>query len=116
MFKVVIMLEDVSTHETFAEAFAEFYRKTKQLVEEGTTWQVLESANFIVHTMQIGFEKVDVPMNFYLAKDLAHSAGLLTDNGKLADPLPEVPSPFVEGYCLALYMVNTKKRLPHIRN
>lgn len=90
MFKVTIALEDVGKHDTFPEAFRDFYEKVKALVEGGTTEQVLYTTNFIVYCKN----GAELPMEFGQVVDFAHEIGLLNEEGQLqelqADPTPEV--------------------------
>lgn len=99
MFKVVIALEDGGEHETFPDAFAEFFHKTRELVVKGTTRQILETACWISYTSDGDEDSGEIPLLFYDVAVLAHKVGILTPDGKLVDPVPSVdPLPILEAF------------------
>lgn len=80
MFQVVIGLEPVGKpHETFEEAFREFFSEIEKLLAEGTSFQTLETACYIEHVSE------QTAMGFYDCRDLAYRIGLMYGEGKLAD-------------------------------
>lgn len=80
-FKVQIGLEDVGQFEKFTDAFRFFYAEIKKFIAGGTSWQALETTNFITLCTD-GFNG---PMDFYTARDFAYEIGLLVGNGELQE-------------------------------
>jgi len=79
-FNLTINLETIGSYPSFVDAFTEMYKQVKKCLEEGYSWQALETMNWIEITNE---EDVIVSvMEFYDAKDFACNIGLLTD-GKL---------------------------------
>ena len=77
MFKLIHNMAEVGEYDTFDEAFIEMYHRVKSDIEsnEGTSWQLLETACWIeAATGEL--------MMFYEARDAACISGLLVD-GKL---------------------------------
>jgi hypothetical protein len=79
-FKLTINVEEVGIYLNFVDAFTEMYKRVRKCLEEGYSWQALETMNWIEVTNE---EDVIVSvMEFYNARDFACNIGLLT-NGKL---------------------------------
>ena len=74
MFTVMIELKDIGELSTFSEAFKLFISKIKEQVNQGTSYQVLETTNFIVLTTADGEQ---LAMDFYHARDFAYDNGLM---------------------------------------
>ena len=89
MFEVLVNLKSVGTYPSFIEAATKFFEEIDTFLQEGTSYQRLETANFLVSkkTSEIGV------MTFYDARDFSCKLGLLAE-GKLqqgvAEPSAEV--------------------------
>ena len=88
MFKVMIAMQDVATAPNFPEAFALMYREIKKLLDNGTSYQVLETTNFISWLDPGSEEEIVLP--FYDARDLAYTLGLIKNEGELQPVTVEV--------------------------
>lgn len=92
MYEAIVNLKPVGSFKSFNEAFIKFFEEIVKVIEGGTSYQWLETANFLVST-QPG-EPTGV-MTFYDARDCAHDIGLMVD-GKIqqgvAEPAPGVIS------------------------
>ena len=86
MFKVQIKLKDVENgeYETFSEAFKRFFQEVKDLLENGTSYQILETTCHIV----LGN---NILLDFYDSRDLAYRIGLM-EEGKIVENPPELTS------------------------
>lgn len=82
MFKVMIGLKDVSSHKTFVEAYKDFFHGIKQALEGGTSWQMLETTNFITYTFDQFGTTYKGAMDFYTARDFAYDIGLMVGEGQ----------------------------------
>ena len=85
MFKVVVFLEDVGEYRAFPEAFARLFRGIKDLLAEGTSYQILETTNCITRSVHGRIEAMD----WYEARDIAFLTGVMKE-GELVNPLPKV--------------------------
>jgi len=81
MFRIIVGLEDVGEFPKFTEAFKLFFAKIKEQVTGGTSWQVLETSNFIVYVTPTDKR----PMSFYQARDFAYEIGQLVGRGELRE-------------------------------
>ncbi|MES2006592.1 MAG: hypothetical protein V4436_00620 [Patescibacteria group bacterium] len=86
-FISTVALNNAGPFPTFKEAVGDFMRRMKEMVGEGTSKQVLESACFI--TMKNG-DRSSLPVDFYAVRDFAHEVGL-TD--KASEPIADAPEP-----------------------
>jgi len=82
MFKLTHNMEEIGDYDTFDEAFIEMYHRVKRDIEEGTSWQLLETACWIE-------AKTGELMMFYEARDAACISGLLIDGKLNPDKLPK---------------------------
>jgi hypothetical protein len=83
MYKLTYCLNDVTQHETFAEAFLELYNRLNEDMENGMSWQALETTIWIEKEGLLGI------LPFYEARDLACDIGILKDgkwNPDFKDP------------------------------
>lgn len=84
-FLVLFNMEEVGIYDNFVDAFRVFWQKVLQSLEDGTSWQVLETCNFIV--MVDGEANKEWPLGFYDARDLAYDIGLLSKVEGEAKPI-----------------------------
>lgn len=99
-FEVIIGLETIARFPTFESAYERFYNEIKKTIMQGTTYMVVETANFIKHTVKTPHGPIDCVLDFFQARDLAYTTGIL-DNGQLIKPPPKVPSYLVDLYFLS---------------
>ncbi len=92
-FKVIVGLADVGIYDTFVEAYKILHGKIKELLASGTSWQMLDTTNFIEFTTGDGKK---FPMDFYQARDFAYRIGLLAGEGELQDNATEPSDDAVE--------------------
>jgi hypothetical protein len=79
-YEVTIGLEKVGTYSSLKDAIRCFVTEVQNMVEKGgCSWQVLETACWIVRTKPSGH----LPLSFAQIKDLAYDLGVVDDNGKL---------------------------------
>lgn len=82
MCTVMIGLKELENFSTFSEAFKLFLSKVKEQVkQQGATWQVLETTNFIFLTTADGKK---FAMDFYRVRDFAYENGLM-NNGEFQE-------------------------------
>lgn len=86
MFKILINMEDAGEYASFNAAFTKFFEEVRKTMEAGTSFQVLETANFIVFCKD---SKPTGVMGFYDARDFAYETGLLAGEGVLQKNAPE---------------------------
>lgn len=97
MFRVIVGLEDICDRDTFVEAFRVFFDKIKEMIEAGTSWQALETTNFIVFISQDEDGKTrSIQMNFYQARDFAYEIGLMAGKGELQESVEEPPPDVIQ--------------------
>ncbi len=90
MYQVRVGEDQQGPFEGFAEAFKVFFEGVIRMVEEGTSWQVLETYCWVEFTGEIRGGSIRFPIMWYDARDLGYDLGLLQGEGKLVDPLPEI--------------------------
>lgn len=80
-FSVMIGMEDKGVHSNFPAAFKQFWEAIMVALEGGTSYQWLETANYLVMFTEDGQR---LPLDFYDARDLAYDIGLLeqVESGK----------------------------------
>ena len=80
-FSVMIGMEDKGIYSTFPVAFKKFWDAIMAALEGGTSYQWLETANFLVMFTEDGQR---LPLPFYESRDLAYEIGLLepVEDGK----------------------------------
>ena len=101
-------MKSVSEHEKFADAFKAFYDGIQKLVEEGTTYQVVETLCWIECKEKGGAGN---PLYLQDVINLGHQLGFLV-NGEIVDPLPEVSDEFINA-CATL--VNLPRLIALVR-
>jgi len=84
MYKLVIAMEDVGTFKTFPEAFREFFKKVREMIATGTSYQILETTCWIErHSLErIGSNRgfnTKSTLYFNGVKDLAYKIGLMKE-------------------------------------
>jgi|GEM_PF-2816791 hypothetical protein len=88
VFSVMFDLKDVGAHANFPDAFKDFWTRVMKSLDEGTSWQALESFHFI---MKIE-DSTQTPMGYYDARDIAYDIGLLVPNGEERPKLADAPT------------------------
>ncbi len=84
-----IEMKNDGEFDSFGETFKHFFTRILELIKQGTTWQVLETMNYIQYELPIANGgPVLCAIDFYTARDLAYDLGILVGEGELADPLP----------------------------
>ncbi|MEK7072465.1 MAG: hypothetical protein AAB969_02740 [Patescibacteria group bacterium] len=73
IYVVTIGLADVGVFNNFPDAFKKFWADIVKQIKEGTSWQVLETMNWITR-----ISNTQLPILFYDARDLAFNIGLIT--------------------------------------
>jgi hypothetical protein len=109
MFEVVIGMKDVGKSESFKKAFKLFWEAVKKQLEDGTTWQALETADFLVYVKK----NTKLAIGFYDARDLAYKCGLLRDSDFQEDA-PEPNPDLVEAEFIAYSVEDVLKMLEGI--
>lgn len=94
MFQAFVALVAVGSEcRSFQEAFRHFYVGIKEMLVDGTSAHVLETACFIRYVFIDREETFTVAMGFYDCCDLAHQIGLLSSEGNLvSDDVKELPT------------------------
>jgi|GEM_PF-6830094 len=95
-FKVTVFLKDVAVYEKLTEAMVDFFTKIKEAIADGTSWQALETTNFIVMIDEDGAE---YPAEFYDVRDFACENGVLKD-GQIVKDAPEPPADAIRFFFL----------------
>lgn len=85
MFEIIVGLQRVGSYKSFNEALIKFFEEIGLVIQKGTSYQWLETSNFVAITHSS--EPTDV-MNFYDARDFACEIGLLV-KGKIQRGVPE---------------------------
>lgn len=91
MFEVIVGLETMGTYASFNEACKRFFDEIFEVVQEGTSFQWLETTNFLV--------KVGEPlafMGFYDARDFAIRNGLIVNGTSEFQEVPELSPEAIE--------------------
>jgi len=94
-FKVTVGLDDIGVYPTFIEAYTELFKRIKAAVDEGTSYQMLETTNWIEHEVKGPGGPTVCVLDFYRARDLAYIIGLM-ENGHLAEPPKTVSEHLIE--------------------
>lgn len=94
IYIVTIGLKDIGVFNNFPEAFKKFWTEVLKTLEEGTAWQVLETMHWITRIS----DKIQLPIFFYDARDLAFDIGLLTPSGQPKTPPIINDQPTVDGW------------------
>jgi hypothetical protein len=92
MYEVIVSMKSVGTYLSFKQAFTVFYESIKKVLEKGTSYQWLETTNFLVNKND---PEIIQLMNFYEGRDSAYRLGLLVDGkiqADIAEPAPELVS------------------------
>lgn len=84
MFNVKVVNSE-SQHKNFYDAFKALYDGVSKMVDEGTSWQALETFVWIEYEN----EGKKIPMFWYDARDLAYELGLLVEKGKEVQEVPK---------------------------
>lgn len=101
MFAATVAMKSLGEFTTFGEAFEAFYNETMTLMDrKELCWQVLETACWIEHPVELITKTVTISLMFYEVRDLAANLGLTKDS-KLVQPLPIVNSEAVEKFFLS---------------
>ncbi|MES3004868.1 MAG: hypothetical protein V4690_01995 [Patescibacteria group bacterium] len=86
----------ISEHTSFEEALKSFFTAVMDMVEKGTSFQVLETGCWITGSFEMEDGKVHrAPLYFYDARDFAVREKVLVQNSRdkfMADPLPSIPA------------------------
>jgi hypothetical protein len=77
-YKLTFNLVEVGQYDNFTDIFIEFYLRVKKSIQEGTSWQALETMHWIEEP------GITAPLLFYEARDKAHRMGILDNNGQLS--------------------------------
>lgn len=93
IYVVTIGLADVGVFNNFPDAFKKFWTDALKQLEKGTTWQVLETMNWITR-----ISNTQLPILIYDARDLAFDIGLITPSGQPKTPPIINEAPTVEGW------------------
>lgn len=80
-------------------------------MKEGMALQILETACFIEYEIRPG---VEVPMDFYTARDFAYSIGLLKGKGELQENVTEPSSEMIERAFLECIEKYLKEEMAHL--
>lgn len=94
IYTVTIGLEGVGIFNNFPDAFKKFWEMILKSLEEGTSWQVLETMNWITRKN----ENTQLPILIYDARDLAYDIGLLTPSDQPKTPPIINEAPTVDGW------------------
>ncbi|MBT6691643.1 hypothetical protein HOB10_04920 [Candidatus Parcubacteria bacterium] len=76
VFSVTVGLEEKGAHSNFPAAFKQFWATIMDILDQGTSWQMLETTNFLVMFTEDGQR---IPLDFYDARDLAFDIGLMQE-------------------------------------
>lgn len=85
-FQVMVGLKEIGTHPTFIKAYRDFFQRIKAAIEEGTSYQWLETANFISHQAKTLNGPTKCVLDFYRARDLAYVIGLMKEGQLVESP------------------------------
>lgn len=89
-FAVTVSMELKGLFPDFPQAFKRFWEDIMETLYQGTSWQVLETMNFLVMITDDGRQ---LPLDFYAARDLAYEIGLLQQTESGSEPsLLEAPT------------------------
>jgi hypothetical protein len=89
-YEAIVGMESIGKYKSFNEAFIKFFEGINLTLEKGTSYQLLETTNFLVCTNSLIVIGV---MPFYEARDFAYGIGLLVDGKiqqKVNEPTPDV--------------------------
>jgi len=75
-FKVIIGMNTINENLSFQDAFKLFWEEVCKTLDNGTSWQALETSNFLVYVNRVGTE---LPLDFYTARDLGYITGVLVE-------------------------------------
>ncbi len=112
----VFVTKDISEHSTFVEAFVAFFKAVTELIDQGTSYQVLETFCWIEGIFDFDGKIAKMPLHFNDARDFAYDVGILIDPvdnhsmPTIADPLPEVLPVSVE----ALFIISGLNELAQL--
>ena len=95
MFRVIVGLEDHGYFENFTRAFRALYYKFHEMTGGKCSVRFPETVWMEYEFQDDKLEKLWSVMNFYQARDFAHSFGLLKDE-IIQDDIQEPPSKIVE--------------------
>lgn len=91
MYEVIISLEPIGQYESFKTAYFKFIEEIKTILKQGSSWQWLETMNFLVRIDPSGST---IPMPFYEARDFAFDVGLMKKD--TAEIQPDAIEPTAE--------------------
>ncbi len=104
-------MKTVGEFPTFPEAFKKFHEEFAATVQAGASRMVLETTCWIECPAGTPDFPIAGPLYIYQLVQLAHALEYVDDEGKLVDPLPEIPSGLLRNVVSGLALTVAAKEI-----